>query len=99
MYEATGSAYESNPKEIEQIMAQLKEWGVEIDVSASLGYGAARRGTPGTMSITPEASYSVWLHEFQHVKDVHDGGWDALEVMYEIGKKELEEKNVHIGLK
>nr|DAY21158.1 MAG TPA: minor capsid protein [Caudoviricetes sp.] len=82
MYEVTGSAYESNPKELEDILSTLKSWGVEINESHSLGYGALVDGSPGTLSITPDASYSAWLHEFQHVKDAKDNGWDAVRVLY-----------------
>lgn len=69
MYEVMGSAFESNPKEVQEIIEQLKEWGVGINYgSSTLAYGCTQRGKPGTLSITKNASYSAWLHEFQHIK-------------------------------
>ena len=83
MFEVTGSAFDSNPKEVEQIMKTLKEWGVELNLgSNTLGYGCLRRGVPGGMSVTKEASYSAWLHEFQHAEDDKNAGWNGLEVLW-----------------
>lgn len=83
MYEVTGSAFDSNPKEVQQIIDTLKEWGVELSYgSSTLGYGCTRIGYPGGMSITKEASYSAWCHEFQHVKDDREAGWNGLEVLW-----------------
>ncbi len=83
MYEVMGSAFESNPKEVQQIIDILKEWGVKVNYgSSTLGYGCTCRGKPGTMSITKEASYSAWCHEFQHIKDDKEAGWDGLNVLW-----------------
>ena len=83
MFEVTGSAFDSNPKEVEQIMKTLKEWGVELNLgSNTLGYGCLRRGVLGGMSVTKEASYSAWLHEFQHAEDDKNAGWNGLEVLW-----------------
>lgn len=83
MYEVTGSAFESNPKEVRQMIDTLKEWGVEVSYgSSTLGYGCTRRGYPGGMSVTKNASYSAWCHEFQHVKDDREAGWNGVEVLW-----------------
>lgn len=83
MYEVMGSAFESNSKEVQQIIDTLKEWGVKVNYgSSTLGYGCTCRGKPGTMSITKEASYSAWCHEFQHIKDDKEAGWDGLNVLW-----------------
>lgn len=83
MFEITGSAYDSNPDEVKKILSQLNEWGVEVNQSSkSLSYGCLRIGEPGRMSITKNASYSAWLHEYQHVIDDHDAGWDGLYVLW-----------------
>lgn len=83
MYEVTGSAFESNPKEVQQMIDTLKEWGVEVSYgSSTLGYGCTRRGYPGGMSVTKNASYSAWCHEFQHVKDDREAGWNGVEVLW-----------------
>ena len=83
MFEVTGSAFVSHPQEIKKIIATLKEWGVEISYTDSLGYGSASVGNPGGISVTENASYSAWLHEFQHVKDAKENGWDATRVLFE----------------
>ena len=83
MYEVTGSAYDSNPVEIQEILAQLEEWGVTVNHGAkTLGYGCIRNGKPGTMSITKDASYSAWLHEFQHARDDMEAGWNGHYVLW-----------------
>lgn len=83
MYEVTGSAFDSNPKELQLMIDTLKEWGVEINYgSNTLGYGCTRLGRPGILSITQEASYSAWSHEFQHIKDDREAGWNGLEVLW-----------------
>lgn len=82
MIEVLGRAVDSHPEEVEQIIKTLEEWGVEINESNALGYGVAFRGDHGIMSITKDASYSAWLHEFQHIKDAKENGWDAAEVLY-----------------
>lgn len=83
MYEVTGSAFESNPKEVQKIIDTLKEWGVEVNYSSStLGYGSNRVGYPGGMSVTKDASYSAWCHEFQHVKDDREAGWNGALVLW-----------------
>lgn len=83
MFEVTGSAYTSHPQEVQNIIDRLKEWGVEINYTDSLGYGSPSVGNPGGMSITRNASYSAWLHEFQHVKDAKENGWDGARVLFE----------------
>lgn len=83
MFEVTGSAFDSNPGEIQKILEQLKDWGVEVNHSSkTLGYGCIKQGEPGIMSITRDASYSAWLHEFQHVKDDRAAGWDGIYVLW-----------------
>ncbi len=83
MYEVTGSAFKSNPKEVQNMIDTLEKWGVQLSYgSSTLGYGCTRRGKPGGLSITKEASYSAWCHEFQHAKDDKDAGWNGLEVLW-----------------
>ena len=83
MFEVTGSAYNSNPQEVQEILNQLKEWGVSVNHgSKTLGYGCIKMGEPGVMSVSNNASYSAWLHEFQHVKDDMLAGWDGNYVLW-----------------
>ena len=103
MFEVTGSAFDSNPKEIQDIVRQLNDWGVSINYTAnSLSYGCTKIGVPGTMSVTKNASYSAWLHEFQHVKDDKEAGWDGLYVLWndpaERERRERRAYNVEINI-
>lgn len=97
MYEVTGSAYDSNPKEIQAMIEQLNQWGVSVNYgSSTLGYGCIRRGEPGVMSITKEASYSAWCHEFQHAKDDKEAGWNGLMVLWtDPNERELRERRAY----
>lgn len=97
MYEVMGSAFESNPKEVQEIIEQLKEWGVGINYgSSTLAYGCTQRGKPGTLSITKNASYSAWLHEFQHIKDDYEDGWNGIiTLLFNLEERERRERKAY----
>ena len=97
MYEVMGSAFDSHPNEIKEIIEQLNDWGIEVNYgSSTLGYGCIRMGQPGVLSITENASYSAWLHEFQHVKDDKAAGWDGAMVLFCNPKeRERRERNAY----
>lgn len=83
MFEVTGRAIDSNPREIEKMEKRLKEWGVEINRGQNtLAYGSSANGRPGTMSITDDASFSAWKHEFKHAEDDKNAGWNAVYVLW-----------------
>jgi hypothetical protein len=83
MFEVTGRAIDSNPREIEEMEKRLKEWGVEINRGQNtLAYGSPANGRPGTMSITDDASFSAWKHEFKHAEDDKNAGWNAVYVLW-----------------
>ena len=83
MFEVTGRAIDSNPREIEEMEKRLKEWGVEINRGQNtLAYGSSANGRPGTMSITDDASFSAWKHEFKHAEDDKNAGWNAVYVLW-----------------
>lgn len=82
MYEVQGSAFVSHPKEVEKMIRVLESWGINIEYTGNLGYGCTRYGYPGTISISKEASYSAWLHEFEHAQDDMEHGWDGVKVLW-----------------
>ena len=102
MEEVTGDAFVSNPEEMRTIMNSLKEWGVKTNASKNIGYGAIRSGSPGTISYQKGMSYSAWMHEFQHVLDAKDNGWDAVKVLLyekeERKRREIKAYGVEIAL-
>ena len=75
LFEVTGSAYLSNPNEVNEIIDTLSKWGVEINETDSLGYRSPSVSHPGGMSVTENASFVAWLHEYEHAKDAHTHGW------------------------
>lgn len=98
MADVMGSTYDSNPEELKQIKDQLDEWGVEINEnedSENIGYGCTRHGMPGVLSINRSASYSAWLHEFQHVKDDKEGGWNGVDILFDKEKHIAWEKRAY----
>lgn len=83
MYEVDGRAIDSHPREVEEMINQLQSWGVSVNQeSNTMGYGAVRLGEPGTISISEDASYGAWCHEFQHAKDDMEAGWNAQKVLW-----------------
>ncbi len=83
-------------------MNSLKEWGVDTNASKNIGYGAASFGSPGNISYQKGMSYSAWMHEFQHVLDAKDNGWDAVKVLLydreERKRREIKAYGVEIAL-
>ena len=75
-----GSARDSHPEEIAQMRKTLDEWGVDlVERPNDMAYGPGLRpGEPGQMIIDPDASYSAWLHEFQHASDDRAAGWAGM---------------------
>ena len=72
-----GAASESHPAEIAQMRQALADMGVQvIDRPGTIAYSPGiRAGKPGQMIIDPKASYSAWLHEYQHALDDQKIGW------------------------
>jgi hypothetical protein len=72
-----GPGTESHPEEIARMRQELANAGVQIlDQPGTIGYGPGTSpGKPGQISMDPNASYSAWLHEFQHAMDDQAVGW------------------------
>ena len=103
MREVTGAGIESNPKEIKAILEDLGSAGVEVvyrqdDMAYSPG---SSPGKPGQFIIAIEASYSAWLHEYQHFKDDKDDGFPGMRIFMDIERckqREINAYNVEIEL-
>lgn len=97
MFEVTGRAIDSNPNEVEEMISKLTDWGVSINYgSNTLGYGCIRNGQPGAMSITDEASYSAWCHEFDHALKDKEAGWNGVTVLwFDPAEREYREKSAY----
>lgn len=80
--EILGSAFQSHPKQVKAIIADLQQKGVEIvSRPGALAYDPSLvPGMPGRFIIDPEASYSAWLHEKKHVDDDEARGWQGISV-------------------
>lgn len=86
MYEVTGSAYDSHPKEIEEFKKEIVENGCELIVAEheKFAYAPGRRiGEPGQVIISKGASYSAWCHEVQHMRDDKASGWQCARLLWD----------------
>jgi hypothetical protein len=75
----------SHPEEIAAMRQSLEEAGVEvIDRSGAMAYSPGlQEGVPGQMLIDPDASYSAWLHEYQHAIDDQAIGWGGMKTLFD----------------
>jgi hypothetical protein len=80
-----GPASQSHPEEIATMRNALENMGVEIiDRDGAMAYSPGlRSGEPGQMFIDSKASYSAWLHEFQHVMDDNAQGWGGMKLLFD----------------
>ncbi len=77
--EKLGSAYISHPSELSELKKHITEKGVEIrEMGTDMAYCPnPTSGKPGMIKMDPEASYSAWLHEYQHILDDEESGWQG----------------------
>ena len=77
--EKLGSAYISHPSELSELKKDIMEKGVEIrEMGTDMAYcPSPTSGKPGMIKMDPEASYSAWLHEYQHILDDEESGWQG----------------------
>jgi hypothetical protein len=84
--EILGSAYQSHPEKVAELLEYLKSVNVEVmirDENESLGYQpAVSSGNPGQIVLNKKASISAWLHEVQHVKDDEASGWCGMRILF-----------------
>ena len=76
--EVLGSAYDSHPEKVKELLGYLNSVNVEVLIrneNESLGYQpSVSSGNPGQIVLNKKASISAWLHEVQHVKDDEASG-------------------------
>ncbi|CBM09907.1 PAAR domain-containing protein [Ralstonia solanacearum] len=95
--EVMGPATMSHPAEITQMRGSLSDAGVEvIDRPGSMAYSPGlREGEPGQMIIDPDASYSAWLHEYQHAMDDQAVGWGGMKSLFDSDLRWQWEQNAY----
>lgn len=84
MREVYGSAESSNPSEVKAFLKEIADNGVELVRSENekLAYSPRiRRGMPGKLYISQDASYSAWCHEIQHMRDDKADGWSGMRIL------------------
>lgn len=88
MREVFGSAFVSNPEEVEQIIKKCKDKGVEVVYKTGvMAYQPnPRKGKPGRLVIDKDASYSAWKHEERHVLDDEISNWSGFRNFMDIDK-------------
>lgn len=93
MREVTGSAFDSNPKEVAGILKELETEGVEVEYrKGAMAYSPAT-GRAGKIIIDPEASYSAWVHERTHFLDEKKDGYPGLRILGD--SKKIIERETH----
>ena len=103
MREVTGCGLDSNPKEIQAILDDLRASGVEIRyVGNNMAYAPGiLPGTAGQFIIDRQASYSAWAHEYKHFCDDRADGFQGLRIFMDTEKciqREVDAYNVEIEL-
>src|SRR5579859_4589527 len=80
-----GPASVSHPDGIAQMRQTLTDAGVEVvDRPGAMAYSPGLSpGQPGQMIIDPDASYSAWLHEYQHAMDDQAIGWGGMQSLFD----------------
>ncbi|WP_417552249.1 hypothetical protein [Marinomonas fungiae] len=78
-----GRASTCYSNEISLLQSNLEDLGIEVIVrSDAMSYAPGlRAGEPGQMVIDPDASYSAWLHEYQHAMDDKAIGWGGMRTL------------------
>jgi hypothetical protein len=87
-----GNAFETHPAEVEAMIKEARELGVEINwrSDGGLAYGPApSAGRPGVLVIDRDASYGAWLHEFNHMRDDAAAGWPGMRGWFEDSAKQI----------
>ena len=84
--EVLGSAYDSHPEKVKELLGYLNSVNVEVLIrneNESLGYQpSVSSGNPGQIVLNKKASISAWLHEVQHVKDDEASGWIGMRILF-----------------
>ena len=86
--EVMGSASQNNYKELMRILEDLRNRGIEVEISStssSMGYQpypSRSERKPGRVNMSDEASLAAWLHEQQHSIDDEKSGWNGLHILY-----------------
>lgn len=80
-----GPATVSHPEEVLAMRNVLEKMDIEvIDRKGAMAYAPGlKRGEPGQMFIDPDASYSAWLHEYQHALDDQAQGWGGMRTLFD----------------
>ena len=84
MQEITGIAEKSNPHEIEAFKKEIENNGVILKRSdvERIGYAPGlKKGEPGVLYISDNASFSAWCHEMQHMRDDKALGWCGMSII------------------
>lgn len=104
MVEVMGSAEESHPDEVEQLIKHFKELNVQLlrtDEEKLCYQPGLRKGKPGIVWISKGASYSAWRHEAKHVDDDYNDGWLGFTVLQDpdkCAKREIDAYQLEIDL-
>lgn len=98
MREVYGPGEKSHPEEIKKFREEAAQNGVQIieREKESLAYSPGlRKGEPGILYISKDASYSAWLHEIQHMRDDRAAGWSGMKIMEDLEECYMREERAY----
>lgn len=103
MREVTGCGLDSNPKEIQAILDDLKASGIEVRYAENnMAYAPGiMPGKPGQFIIDRQASYSAWAHEYKHFCDDRADGFQGMRIFMDTEKckqREIDAYDIEIEL-
>jgi hypothetical protein len=92
-----GAAAESHPEEIAAMTNEMEAAGVEtVEREGAMAYQPGLRGgEPGKILMDPQASYSAWLHEYQHFLDDRAAGWGGMRQLFDSAARAQMETNAY----
>lgn len=97
--EVLGSAEQSHPEKVKEILDYFKSVDVDIIIreeNESMGYQPGlSAGKPGQVVLNKNASISAWLHEAQHVKDDEQAGWSGMKILWDNDERYRREKKAY----
>ncbi|HEL9629102.1 TPA: phage minor capsid protein [Streptococcus suis] len=93
-----GSAWESNPERVQEIIANLDKIGVKVIEQNRNVFGyspGAMPGTAGKITISKKASLSAWEHENLHAMDDYDAGFSGFRIFQDKNEHWRREKRAY----
>ncbi|HFI0405996.1 TPA: phage minor capsid protein [Streptococcus suis] len=93
-----GSAWESNPERVREIISNLEKIGVKVHEQNRNVFGyspGAMPGMAGIITISKKASLSAWEHENLHATDDYEAGFSGFRIFQDKNEHWRREKRAY----